>query len=141
MKLAKMTALSIALAALAAVSTFAVSPSAKAAGTTQKGNLVPARVTDIKVVVAPAGSPTGVGAARAFATITALVRFCRGVAPEQFEVKVRKSTKLQTVEILDVYLTDCRSMGTIQEVVLQTAALEAYKPVVIKNTYLVDYGM
>jgi hypothetical protein len=141
MKLSKMTAFSIAASALVTVSTLAISTSAYATGATQKGNLVPARVTDIKVVVAPAGSPTGVGAARAFATITALVRFCRGVAPEQFEVKVRKSTKLQTIEILDVYHTDCRSMGTIQEVVVQTAALEAYKPVVIKNTYLVDYGM
>lgn len=129
-------------AAIVSVSIMAASPAAEATATAaQKGTLVPARVTDIKVVVAPAGSPTGVGAARAFATITALVRFCRGVAPEQFEVKVRKSTKLQTIEILDIHRIDCRSMGTIQEVVLHTSALEAYKPVVIKNTYLVDYGM
>lgn len=77
---------------------------------TQKGTLVPARVTDLKVILAPADSATGVGAARAFATIKALVRFCRAI-------------------------------GTIQEVELQPAELDAYKPVVIKNTYLVDYVM
>lgn len=141
MKMSKATLFSLFAATLVSVSIMTVSPASKAAGTTQKGDLVPARVTDIKVVVAPAGSPTGIGAARAFATITAQVRFCRGVAPEQFEVKVRKSSKLQTIEIRDIYLQECRGLGTIQEVVLQTAELEAYKPVVIKNTYLVDYGM
>jgi hypothetical protein len=141
MKMSQSTLFSLFAAALVSVSLVTASPAAEAAGTTQRGTLVPARVTDIKVVVAPAGSPTGVGAARAFATITALVHFCRGVAPEQFEVKVRKSSKLQTIEILDIHRVDCRSIGTIQEVVLQTSALEAYKPVVIKNPYLVDYGM
>ncbi len=132
----------IAVTALIAISIVpAFESSANAAPAPYKGISIPARVTDIKVIIAPAGSPTGVGAARAFAKVTALVRYCRGVAPEQFEVKVRKSTKLQTIEILDVHRIDCRAMGTIQEVVLQTAELEAYKPVVIKNTYLVDYGM
>lgn len=111
-----------------------------AAPATQTGISIPVRVTDIKVAVAPAGSPTGVGAARAFAKITALVLFCRGVAPEQFTVKVRKATTVQSIEILDVQRIDCRSRGTIQEVVLHTNEIEAYKPVVIKNRYLVDYG-
>lgn len=102
---------------------------------------IPARINDIKVTFAPAGSPPGsVGAAPSFVAIHATVEFCRDVSADQFVVRVKKYRAYQSIEILDAARLDCRGLARAQDIVLSVPDFENYKPVKILNKYIVDYS-
>lgn len=106
----------------------------------QESVAIPVRVVETKALVAPSGAAPGrLGQARATLILKVVVNFCRSVAPEQFVVDVQQTAEAQTLEVRDVHLVDCRAMGRDQVVELHVSNMVAYKPVVVKNQFLIDW--
>lgn len=121
--------------------TLAVPVLARSTANAQEPVEIPAKINEIKVIFAPAGSAPGtVGAADSYAVVHATVKFCRQVSADQFVVRVKNYRNYQSIVLLDAERIDCRGIATQQEIVVAVPDFEAYKPVKILNKYIVDYS-